>query len=168
MSPCSVYPGKLPASLWLTSDSAHEEWPSSFRSWRKRLITPQRAGLVMLLFLPSPGGVENLFQTSICRDITNSLITAQESRGGCLSTRYLSQGFEREASGPSAEVILRPRKAARPERQVLPGDSGHRGVSWMCVCFKGSENCFGLHSPYLLSHVGCGLCVADTFQRNPG
>lgn len=84
MSPCSVYPGKLPASLWPASDSPHEEWPSSFRGWRKSLITPQRAGLAMLL-LPKPGGAENLFQTSIYRDISNSLITSQESRGGCLS-----------------------------------------------------------------------------------
>lgn len=82
MSPCSVYPGRLPASLWLASDSAHEEWPGSFRSWRKSLITPQRAGLVMLPLLPSPGGVENLFQTSISRDISNSLITSPGKQRG--------------------------------------------------------------------------------------
>lgn len=164
MSPCSVYPGKLPASLWLASDSAHEEWPSSFRSWRKSLITPQRAGLVMLPLLPSPGGVENLFQTSICRDISNSLITSQESRGGCLSTRYLSQGLAREASGPSTEVILRPRKAAhrRSCQVTLP-----TGVCPGCVFVsRAPRNCSGLHFPYLLSRVG--LCVADTFQSCPG
>lgn len=76
MSPCSVYPGKLPASLWLASDSVHEKWPSPFRSWRESLIPPQRAGLVTLPLLPSPGGLENLFQTSISRDISNSLITS--------------------------------------------------------------------------------------------
>lgn len=92
MSPRPVCPGKLPASFWLASDSPHEEWPVPSGAGGEAL-TPQRAGLVTWLRLPSPGGAENLFQTSVSRDISNSLITSQESRGGCLPMRALATGL---------------------------------------------------------------------------
>lgn len=89
--PCSVYPGTLPISLTLAPGAPHEEWRCSFRE--ESLTTPQRAGLVMPPLLPSPGGVGYLFQTSISRDISNSLIASQESRGAVYPCGHQSRGF---------------------------------------------------------------------------
>lgn len=84
MSPCSVYPGRLPASLRLASASRHEERLSSFRVEEKPDHSPKgRPGNAAAP--ASPGGEESLFQTSISRDISNSLITSRESGGACLS-----------------------------------------------------------------------------------
>lgn len=127
MSPCSVYPGRLPASLWLASDSPHEEWPRAFRGWRKSRITPQRAGPRMLPLLPSPGGAEKLFQTSTCRDISNSLITSWgEAVGGYLFMGTTVMRLCEESSGPAMGQPW-------PQR----GGCGHLGVPWLCICLEG-------------------------------
>lgn len=84
-SPRSVYAGTLPASLWLAAASPRDERPAgSFRAEEKPAQSP-RPGPARPPLLPSPGGVEGLFQTSVPRDISDSLITSRDRRGGCLS-----------------------------------------------------------------------------------
>lgn len=120
----------------------------------------------MLPLLPSPGGVENLFQTSISRDISNSLITSRESRGAVYPCGHQSRGFARKAFSRSPEVIL-------STHQLSPAGSARRGAPWVCVCLEGSEELVWaslslLVEPCGLWHVCVALCVVEAFQRTPG
>lgn len=78
------------------------------------------AGLVMLPLQPSPGGVGNLLQTSISRDISNSLIASRERRGGCLSMWAPVGGLCGESRDPAAEILLGPTRAAHPGSRLGP------------------------------------------------